>query len=402
KSEKFKTISLSMHLRCEDNKEDVVYRKLLRNYLLSGTKKFPNLNSFNKEKLNLYNPFININSYVYGLDRSFVIQAQFTNEKYTEKGMNEKNINFILDVLYNPKINGKKFDKETFEIVKHDYIEDLKSLKDSPSLYSKERLFEEMKTGKFEILNTKEKIELAKKIDETKLYKYYQNLFETNSLDIFICGNFSENKMKKLIEKLIKGNFKFKEKNRYITYDKIIPKPIEIIEKSSTSQSNFAIGLKFKDLTDFERKYVSTIYTGILGISWNSKLLQVVREQNSLCYSIYATKDISRSTLYIYAGIDAENYEKTLKLIKKQTLAMQKGEFTENDILQHIQTYTNSLIEIEDNQMDVMNNLISEILSNTDSVSKRKENISKVTKEDIINIAKKISYDTIYLLKGGK
>lgn len=37
---------------------------------------------------------------------------------------------------------------------------------------------------------------------------------------------------------------------------------------------------------------------------------------------------------------------------------------------------------------------------NYDLIDKREENISKVTKEMIINTAKKIKLDTIYLLKG--
>ena len=47
-----------------------------------------------------------------------------------------------------------------------------------------------------------------------------------------------------------------------------------------------------------------------------------------------------------------------------------------------------------------MNNLIDVVLSNNDPISKRKENVNKVTKEDIINISKKVKLDTIFLLKG--
>ena len=57
-----------------------------------------------------------------------------------------------------------------------------------------------------------------------------------------------------------------------------------------------------------------------------------------------------------------------------------KGDFKEEDIQQHVQTYLNSLIEIEDNQLDIMNNIISETLSNTDSINKRKENKEKLAK----------------------
>ena len=62
--------------------------------------------------------------------------------------------------------------------------------------------------------------------------------------------------------------------------------------------------------------------------------------------------------------------------------------------------YYNSLIRIEDSQDDLVASYVSEIFINNDSISDRKKNMSKVTKEDVMNLAKKVHVDTIYLLKG--
>jgi len=44
--------------------------------------------------------------------------------------------------------------------------------------------------------------------------------------------------------------------------------------------------------------------------------------------------------------------------------------------------------------------LLGQILFQVDDVQTRKKEIMKVTREDVINLAKKVSLDTIYFLKG--
>lgn len=401
KTKKFKTISISIRLKKQKTKEDAVYTSILKEVLKSGSKDYKEINDYYKARLNLYNPSIKIGISNFGNDRTFLINATFADEKYTEKGMNKKTLEFIFNILYNPKIQNEEFDKETFEICRHDYIEMLKSAKDDPFKYASDRLWEEMDVYDFKILNHKEAIKLAKNMTPKDLYNYYQTLFTDNSLDIFVTGDFDDEEMKNIIKNIVKGNFKKGNISKFINY-KDIKKEREVIETLKTSQSQIALGLRFKDLTDFERKYVSIFYVSILGGSWSSKLFQTVREENSLCYYIGANRSISHSAFFIYASIDEKNYNQTLKLIKKEIKEMEEGIFTEENINQVIEVYNNTLLEIEDNQTMLMNNLIDIINSNNDALEERRKNIKKVTKQDIINIAKKVNLDVIYFLKGEK
>lgn len=399
-TDKFKTISLSAYFRHENTREDVVYLSILKDVLEAGTAGFEKLNDYYRQRLEIYDPKVTIRALNYGKDRTFLINGQFANENYTEQGMNEKSIKFIFDMLYNPKLDGEAFDAETFEICRHDYVEALKSAKDNPTTYSQSRLWEEMDVYDYDIIRNDEAIDLALKMTAHDLYKYYQTLFTKNSLDIFVIGNFDNEKMKEIIASSVKGDFKQGHKNRYISYESAREEIKEVIEPAQTGQSQLAIGLKFTDLTDFERKYVSVFYISILGGNWSSKLNQVVREDNSLCYYIGAIRNIPYSVAFIYAGIDAEDFKKTCALIKEQMESMIKGDFTLDAMKQVKQIYENSLVEIEDSQMAILNTLTSELLSDNDDIDKRRELIGKVTKEDIINLSKKVHFDVIYLLKG--
>ena len=400
-TKKFKTISISLRFKKKKTKEDAVYASILLEILKTGSKKYKDINDYYRAKLDLYNPVINISMSNFGKDRTFFVNGKFANEKYTEKEMNKKTIEFLFDVLYNPKASNGKFDEKTFDICRHDYVEILRSAKDDPFKYATDRLWEEMDIYDFKLLSNEDAIKVALKITPKDLYNYYKKLFTDNSLDIFVVGDFDEEEMKNIIKRNVKGDFRKSFSSKCIDYD-VIKEKKEIVEEIQTSQSQLTLGFKFKDLTDFEKKYVAIFFSSILGGGWSSKLFQTVREKNSLCYYIGANRSMSHNTLLVFSSIDERNHDKTLELIKKEFNSMKKGDFTKEHIDRVRQLYYNSLLEMEDNQMMLLNNLVDVVFSNNDTIEERRKNISKVTREDIIKFASKVYLEQVYFFFGVK
>ena len=165
------------------------------------------------------------------------------------------------------------------------------------------------------------------------------------------------------------------------------------------SQSKLKLGIKLNNLTDFERKYVAIIYSYILGGGPDSKLFKNVREKNSLCYTINCSYMPVYNLMMIQAGINKEDFKKCLSLIKKEIKEMVNGNFESRDIQSAKVTYLSSLKEIEDSQGSIIRIFESHEYLNLDLLDERVD-IMNVTKEDIVNFAKKINIDTIYLLEG--
>ena len=396
----FKTISLSIRFKKKKTIEDFVYSGILRKILKAGSNNYKNINDYYKAKFDLYNPGINIGITNFGPDQIFYVNSKFSNEKYTKAGMHKKTINFILDSIYKPKAENNEFEKELFELSKHECIEKMKALKDDPFRYTVNRLWEEMDVYDFKIPSTNELIKLAKKISSKDLYNYYNDLVKNSTLDIFVMGDFNEEEIKSIIDKNIKGNFGDNHKNKYITFENKISKAKEIIEDKKATQSQMAISLKLTNLTDFERQYVSMCYSNILGGGWSSKLMQIVREKHSLCYHIGTNRDISHSLIFVYAFIDAKDYKKCLKLVKEIIESMKKGDFTDAHLDQVKELYLNAIKEAEDHQSLYISNLIDMIFTGTDDFKTRKKKIAEVTKEDIMKVASKVQMDVVYFLKG--
>ena len=87
KTDKFKTISMSIRFRKEKTKEDGVYTFILKDVLKSGTNGYEKLNEYYKAKLDIYYPTTNFQVINYGKERTFAITTKIVNEKYTEKGL---------------------------------------------------------------------------------------------------------------------------------------------------------------------------------------------------------------------------------------------------------------------------------------------------------------------------
>ena len=400
KTNRFKTVFYSINIRFEDNKDSEVYISLLSRMLIQTSSKFNSLREINTYCASIYDPSYNIRVLDSGSENILRLTSSFANEKYTEKGMLLKNLEFLTSFIFEPKIVDGGFDKEMFDIQKEKLLEYYKSMKDNPKEYAKGRLAEEMQIKKYKVLKLDDLISGISNLSEVELYNFYQSIMSKGCLDIFICGDVDEKEVKEIFSKLIKFKGTHKKINHLVKQHDFKDMPNIVVDKTNNTQSNLIIGFKLDNLSDFERNYVFVLYSWILGGGMSSLLSQTVREKYSLCYYIYAVRQNLFETMKIYAGIDGVNFEKTCNLIQDELENIENGNFSLELFEGVKEIYYNSLIRIEDSQDDLVASYASEIFINNDSISDRKKNMSKVTKEDVMNLAKKVHVDTIYLLKG--
>lgn len=398
-TDKFKTVMLRINFKKKIEKKDITYRNLLSKVLFQANKNYSSKRELEILTEDLYNISASSKNSISGNYIVTSFDTIFLNEMYTEEGMNEKSIKFLFDMIFSPAIENKKF--KYFDLAKRLVTDEIETQKDDNSRYSKQRLLELMDNNSPLSYNAIGYIEDLEKITNEDLYNYYTKMLKSDLIDIFIIGNLEEEFIKNIFKESFNINtFKKQGISHYYTHDKI-KKAKTIKEKIEANQSNLKIGIKLKNLTEYEMKYVANIYSFILGGSSDSKLFKTVREKNSLCYNINCSYLPVFNTMIISAGINNTDFKKCLSLIKKEIVNMSKGIFTEEDINAAKKTYINSLREIEDNQASIIRIFESHEYLNFDFLDQRTE-ILNVTKEDIVNFSKKIHLDTVYLLEGDK
>lgn len=401
KTNKFKTVSVKVVFSSAIKKEEITIKNFLADILTYSTKKYKTNKEMSIALQDLYAMNIFSNCYRIGKFYNMDISASFLNEKYTESGLFEESIKALSEVIFNPNVNNKEFDKNSFDIIKRMTFNQIQGINENTRKLSLIKMLEHMGKNEVYSYHSFGYLDDLNKINPSNLYEYYKKVINTSKVDIFILGDIDFNKTKNIIEENFKFNTVKMKKDEFITYhDKFRKTPKKIVEECNISQSKLSIGCKIGMLDDFDRNYVLPLYSIILGGGSDSKLFKEVREKNSLCYYISASANKLDSILFITSGISYNNFDKTVKLTKKAIKDMKKGIFTEEDLKKAKVQYITMLEELKENPFQIISSYYSMEILNYDSISKRKEKILSVTYEQIKQLADKVYIDTIYLLKG--
>ncbi len=402
-TDRFKNIEIRFNFKRPIKKKEITIRNVLNDILINTNKKYPTIRDIEVRAEELYSFGASSSCYKSGNYSIISISCNFLNENYTEKGMLEESIQFFLDLILNPNVEDGSFAQKPFEYTKESLKNDIESIKDDPRGYSIIRLREEMDPNSPISYRSFGYVEDLEQITSESLYMYYKDVLQNDVIDIFVLGDVRSNDIKDMFEKYIQLDRKqpqFKM-NHCISVEQVRDSIKEVEEIEEINQSKLSIGVRVYDMDEYEKKYTLNALSFVLGGSSDSKLFKKLREENSLCYYVSSSPSMLYSDMIIVSGIDGDKYETAVQLIKEAIEDIQNGGVKQEDVDQEISVYTNSCIEMYDSPSSILSNYLSHEYLGNDFIEEKIERIKEMTPEKIINLAKKIKIDTIYLLRGG-
>ena len=401
-TDKFKTIAVKVVFRSPIVKNEITTRNILSDLFMQSSNKYKSKREMTIKAQDLYAAEVSINNNRLGNYITTTFSLSILNDRYTEKDNFKNSIEFLSEIIFNPDVIDEKFNKEKVDIVKSNCRSSLNSIKEDSSNYSLIRMLEEFDKDSPCSYRLAGYLDDLNSIDEKSLYVYYQNMIKSDLVDIFVLGDVDVDDVSKIFREFFKLRTLKKLKVPYLLDDSSVKSKNVYNEKIDNSQSKLSIACRCNDLSDYERNYVLTLYNVILGGGCDSKLFKEVREEHSLCYSIYSVPNKLDRILIIQAGIDKENFDKTVKLIEKDLSDMKNGKFNDSDISVAREYFLTALEEVLESPDRIIDNYLMMELIGTDTIEVKKEMIQKVTKEEIVKVAKKIKLDTVFLLEGVK
>ena len=102
----------------------------------------------------------------------------------------------------------------------------------------------------------------------------------------------------------------------------------------------------------------------------------------------------------IYSGIDKKDKKKCIKLVNKALNEMVIGDFTEEELDNAKKSVISSIKMSEDTNGGIINNYLFNDLDGLPLYDERVKEFKTITKQEIMEVAKKIKLNTIYLLSG--
>lgn len=401
KTDKFKSITVKVSFHRVIKKNEITIRNILSDMFMQSSKKYNSKRELTIKAQDLYAAGLRTTNSRLGNYINTDFYLTVLNDKYTEDGNFASSLEFLSEIIFNPDVEDGKFNEEKLDIVKSTCRSALNSIKEDASNYSLIRMAEAFGEGEPISYRMMGYLEDLDDITGTSLYEFYLDMIKNDFVDIFVIGDVDIKEATDLIKMYFKFDILKKLKMPFMVDEKK-PRRSKLVfnEKIDNTQSKLAIGCRINGLSEYERNYPLTLFNVIFGGCSDSKLFKEVREENSLCYTIYSITNKLDNVLLIRAGIDKENYKKTVSLIEKNLKDMCNGKFDETDILMAKEYYNTALEEIEDSQSKIINNYLMMELINTDDIDVKREKMSKVTKSEIVKVAKKVTIDTIFCLEG--
>ena len=393
KTNKFKTNLCALFITVPLNKETVTKNALLVSVLRRGTKKLNTQEDIAKKLEGMYGAGFNCGVDKIGNYQTLKFYLETIDNSYTfeKENLLQDGVDLLLEIVFDPLIENGTFKKEYVEQEKENLAKIISSRQDNKTLYAKDRCIEEMFENEPYSLYKYGMLDKIKELNETNLYKYYQELIKNSKIDLYISG---EN-----IDDVKLPDIKSSKLNNITIKHNAHTKPKVVKENLDVTQGKLIIGLN----TPEENKAVVSMYNTILGGGANSKLFQNVREKASLAYSASSSYIRRQNTILIRTGIEIENYDKALEIIKKQLQEMKDGNISDDEFNAAKELIISSVNLIPESAEDMIAYYFDQRIFGDDlKITEYEEKLKNVTKEQVIEASQKVSIDTIYFLKKGE
>lgn len=400
-NEQFKMNHLTFRFSGEFQQETVAKRVLVAQILATANATYPTAQRFRERLASLYGASLSTKVSTKGLVHIVDIEISFLKNRLVKTGENilEDIIDFLYHTLFSPLITVEQYQTKLFDIEQANLIQYLRVDNDD-SFYSSElglkKIFYDSPVFQVSKYGT---ADLVAAENSYTAYQEFQKMLREDQLDIFLLGEFDDYRMLQLFNKF---PFENRDKTLRFAYNQDKSNVIrEQVETREVSQSVLQLGYYFPTRY-FDEDYATLlVFNGLFGGFSHSRLFEELREKEGLAYTIGSCFDIYTGLLNVYAGIDAENQMKVLKLINKQLSHLKSGRFSE--------TFLNRTKELIKTNVVLSGDLpkatIERVYNDYHGIDSRGvdtlvKEVDNVCKADVVAYSKEIALQALYFLEG--
>lgn len=393
----FKTNTVFQSYRFKVAKEKRSVVAMLARLFQYGTKAYPSKREMKQKLEALYSV-----QFATGVEREGdILVLTFTTTFPEYRFVNDTTAFLEVVELFSELVQRPYFMESTdfsaeFEQERYLLINQIKSVYDDKTQYAFTKLQSQLlaKTPFFEDITGS--VEMVERVTLDEVRACWLEIQQTAQIEAY-CAVAKE-ETAAVLQEAILTNSTIIEKVAYS--DVLFPKEeTEEIQKVMQAKINFALasGIHYNSADYF----ASLLATSILGGGSHSKLFQNVREKQSLAYYANAIADSESGVVYIYSGVNIDKVEQARTCIFEQVEAMKNGDVSDDELMLTKKDLTNSLRESLNRPMGIIQ--FQRKLKKhpgIDDLETYIAQIQAVTKEDVIAVANKWTYNGQFILKG--
>lgn len=394
-----KTNTIIIHLITKLEAETASKNAIIPYLLASSSKTYPTITSLNKKLSELYGSALRGAVSKMGDSQTLSLNAGCINNRYTFDGENitEELVKLMADALINPNIEDNGFSRKDFELKKQELIDDINAEINEKRSYAFKRANLNIFKGEPASLSVKGDKKYAEELTAEVCYEQYKELLKTAQIEVLFVGAEESPSCKKILMNTFNNIERAFSGNNTSTKSKLKKEVCRVIENHDVAQSKMVMAFK----TDYDDVVAMKLMNAIYGATPISKLFDNVREKLSLCYYCSSGINDKKGVVYVDSGVEHINTEKAEAEILNQLNLMCNGEFTDEDIDNARKALINSWKGVGDSARSIADWYYNQAYLGTScSPEDQIEKLMNVSREDIVNAAKSLKLDTVYILSG--
>ena len=401
KDSRFKTMKISANIVVPLSAETASANALLCGVLSRSTAAYPDFTALSKKLSSLYGADLTVNVTKAGDRQVITISASGIDDRYAldNESIAAELSRLLCSVIFRPNIKNGAFVSSEVEQERRQLLEVIDSEFNDKRIYANSQLIKNM--CKNEVFGIKRygTAEQIKAVTPDSLYKTWQNLLKTATIEIMYVGDSDPEKAAAVFKN---------------TFEKInrAPEAIgnavvrsadsgnRVCEEMEVSQSKLVMGFRTGICSGDTDCTAASLMCAVLGGTASSKLFCNVREKQSLCYYCSSRYDKMKGLVFIDSGVEGENIEKAEKGILKEIEDMKNGEITDFEISATKMAVINAYQTSNDTVSGIEGWYSAQLFDESfKSIEEMSALMNGVTKDEVIAAAQKLTLDTVYVLK---
>lgn len=401
-NKKFKTNYFSVQFSLHITRENASLSSLLPKVLTRGCAPYPTMTDISYRLDDLYAADVYGRVYGRGETQFFGISASMLKDRFATDGTKIEDgvFDMIRALLLEPLTEEGGFRADYVESEKAQILGKISAQKNNKRRYAVKRCEEVMCAGEAYGIPTYGYADDVRAITPQSLYDFYLSVLKNAGCELYFVG---EADPQVLAEKL-KTRFASLARTTAPVYSCEVKREAgevkEITESMPMEQSKLSLGFRTGTVLSDGEWHIFSVFSEIYGASATSKLFANVREKLSLCYYCASIAEAHKGIMIVYSGITAKNKDKAKAEILAQLKEVQEGNITDTELDMAKKGVINAYRALDDAPTSLEGWFVGRAMAGiTTTAAQCIPMVEKVTKEDVVRIAKRITLDTVYFLK---
>jgi len=372
--------------------------------LRKGCRECPDFSSLNARLCQLYGAVLDADVSKYGGYQLLEVSIRGLDNRYALEGEDivQQCAQLLASVALDPNLDEDGlFPAKDVELERQYVMDTIESQINDKRGYALSRCMQVMCEGEPVAVRRYGYRDTAEKISARSAAEAYRNMLEVAPVEILFTGSGSADKAKEIFRRRFAGT-----RRSPGNYDPVRLRETpgglkEKTEEMDLSQGKLVMGFRTGSITTQRQLYGARVFAALFGGTPFSKLFLNVRERLSLCYYCAARFDVATRLLTVDSGVETANKQKAQDEILAQLAAVQRGEFTDEELANTKLLMRGNVRTMTDSLSGLGGWYLTQILRGQNlSPGEDALQIEKVTREDVIQAAGGVALDTVYFLRG--